>query len=57
MKESNLTAVGDCFYCQRTVWAAPGQALKWKNVRKMTPQGEVLEEKEYPTHKKCRKNA
>jgi len=37
--------MGDCFYCEDPVLAAPGQAIKHRRI----------EGKEVPTHKRCRK--
>jgi hypothetical protein len=49
--------IGDCFYCRTPVYAAPGQSIKMLKRTARTPQGEVISVREYPTHKRCRKNA
>lgn len=46
--------LGRCYYCKEPVLAGAGQIVKGLVKSTVSPLGEV-EEQEYPTHKRCRK--
>ena len=47
----SMRSVGNCYYCNKPVFAGEGQMIKYKVL--ITPSGRH----EYPTHKKCRQRA
>lgn len=46
---------GECPFCNKPVYALPNQAIKYLIKTYKNRQGEVVSQKEHPTHKACRK--